>query len=531
MNVILTGSFKENYEDFIEGNEYSLSKIPIKGSTLIVGEVCNDGRPITESYKYKQAIKLGIPIINSTKAVKIKKPILPSKITKQLLVDKYAPKCIKDIIGHKEAINQICAWLTSWQNTIPESRGLLVYGPPGIGKTTTIHLVAKEFGYSISEYNASDTRSASMLKGMFALGVRRMKKEIIIMDEVDGLSDRGGVGEIAGIIRKTNIPIICIANEKPPKLRPLMNACHEIKFNRPVKSTIASFILDIAKKEGIQISKQDLELLCEQNGNDIRAIINGLDFYNGGEMSNKDPMLRMDLFSATQKLIGNRKISLDESSNLVFVDYGMIPLMVAECYPNSSKGSLEDTLRAADFLSVGDIIDRRIHQRQEWQLLPHLVSNVVSAARSLEGYAPFQIFPQWLGKNSKRLKHKRWVSDLSQKLGTSPEGMRLDTMDGLQHILLDGLVNGSTDIKSVINTLDDLGLTRDDLMETVAEVCLEKVEIPTKTKTSFTREYNKSHVADKIKKKSGGKGSADTDSENESEGEEEESEEIIIDLE
>lgn len=530
MNVVLSGSFKQNYEDFIESDEYSLSKVPVSGSTLITGVTCNDGRPITESYKYKRAVKLGIPIVSTsmpkTRKRQIEKDII---VKKQLLVDKYAPKALRDIIGHKEAINQIGLWLDSWESGIPGMRGLLVSGPPGIGKTTTIHLIAKEFGYSISEYNASDSRSASMLKGLFALGVRRMKKEIIVMDEVDGLSERGGVGEIAGIIKKTHIPIICICNEKPPKLRPLMNSCQEVKFNRPVKSTIASAVLEIAKKESIQISKPDLELLCEQNGNDIRSIINGLDFYNGGDICNKDPMLRMDLFSATQKLVGNRKISLEESANLVFVDYGMVPLMIAECYPHSSKDSLEDAVRASEFLSVGDMIDKRIYQRQEWALLPHYVNAVASAARTVKGYAPFQIFPQWLGKNSKRLKHKRWVSDLSQKLGGSPEGMRLDTMDGLQHILLGGLANGSVDNKTVIKTLDEMGLTRDDLLETIAEVCLEKIETPTKIKTSFTREYNKLHAVDKTKKKSGG--NKDSLSESDEEDGDEDLEEIMIDLE
>jgi replication factor C subunit 1 len=459
--------------------------------------------------------------------------LIKPDVKKQLLVDKYIPTKLSDIIGHKESINQIGLWLQSWENGIPPLRGLLISGPPGIGKTTTIHLISKHFGYSITEYNASDSRSASMLKGLFALGIRRMKKELIIMDEVDGLSERGGVGEIAGIIKKTNIPLICICNEKPPKLKPLANVCQEIKFNRPVKSTIANAILEIAKKENIKISKYDLELLCEQNGNDIRAILNGLDFYNGGEICNKDPLLRMDLFSATQKLIGNTKISLDESANLVFVDYGMVPLMVQECYIASSKDSLEDALRASEFLSFADTIDKRIYQRQEWQLLPHYVNSVISATRTIKGHAPFQIFPQWLGKNSKRLKHKRWISDLSQKMNISTEGTRLDTMDALQHILLDNLIDGKSDIKSVIKTLDEMGLTRDDLMETIAEVCLEKVEIPTKIKTSFTREYNKLHSSEK-KEKTKKKTLGDSDEDNddyEEENEIDDSQNLILDLE
>jgi replication factor C subunit 1 len=143
-------------------------------------------------------------------------------------------------------------------------------------------------------------------------------KEVIVMDEVDGLSERGGVGEIASIIKKTSTPIICIANEKPPKLRPIINACLDIKFNRPVKSTIATALLKVAKAEKIEITKLDLEGLCEKNGNDIRSILNNLEFYGADiveSKNDKDYNLRLDLFSATQKLIGNKKASLEKIIN------------------------------------------------------------------------------------------------------------------------------------------------------------------------------------------------------------------------
>lgn len=42
-------------------------------------------------------------------------------------------------------------------------RCLLVSGPPGVGKTTAAHLVAKLEDYSVLELNASDTRGKKLL--------------------------------------------------------------------------------------------------------------------------------------------------------------------------------------------------------------------------------------------------------------------------------------------------------------------------------------------------------------------------------
>jgi hypothetical protein len=207
----------------------------------------------------------------------------------------------------------------------------------------------------------------------------------------------------------------------------------------------------------------------------------------------------------------------------------MVPLMVQEAYSASSRGSLEDACRASEFISVGDVIDRRIHKTNVWNLLPHYVQTVVSAAKTVSGPTPFQIFPAWLGKNSKRLKHKRYIDNLSSKVFCSNDNFRLDYAEPIQNILLSPLKADKPDIKMVIQNMDNLRLTRDDVMDNLQEVMFDTFELPTKTKTAFTREYNKIH-SDKKKSKTIKKLSANDMEIDEEEEEEDEVQELEEDI-
>jgi len=454
------------------------------GVTLYAGSECNDGQPITESYKYKKAKLMGVPIVFVEQHQKEKK---------ELFVDKYKPKTIQDIIGHKEQLNELGKWLDAFPKSLKDKeykRAVLLTGPPGIGKTTMAHLVTTTLGYKVAEYNASESRSITALQG---LGMRRLFNEVVIMDEIDGLSERGSIGEIANLIKSTQVPIICIANDTPPKLKPILSVTLHIKCNRPMKSTIA-----IALSKKIPgTTKDQIEKLCESSGNDIRSILNTLDFGQGmpniKDVKNvtKDP--QHDIFSATFKLMRNKKMSFTEADDLVFTDFNMVPLMIQEAYAAAST-TIEELEAAADRLSFGDTMSRQQQQNMnDWTLLPHIVSNATAVTKMVKGPAPNQIFPQFLGKESKRTKHKGWCKDLAYRLNVPVKKMRLEYMGSIHTILLNWLLYSNSNkngAKEAVHNMAELGIIREDL-DTFHDLSMEKVEIPTKNKTAVTREFTK----------------------------------------
>lgn len=483
--------------------------------------------------------------------------------------DKYKPSSTKEIIGQQDSnsnMNKLKRWLENWQkNQDPERRktmakpnpfkscgngeyykAALLSGSPGVGKTTTATLVAKELGYDIVEFNASDTRNKKLLHeeisqmmnsrslAGFATGENNVnKKRVLLMDEVDGMAgneDRGGIAELISFIKTASFPIICMCNNREhQKMRTLVTHCFELKFGKPNVQQVRGSMLSICFKEGLKIKPDALARLIMGTGCDIRQTLNHLAMWSAAEKDISSDVVQKESKNSQKDVVMgpwdvirtvftksmNKDMSLSDKSRLFFYDYSLGPLFVQENYINVKpdcigKGNRDEEEAArlyltADSLSMSDLIETKIRTTNNWSLLEsQAFFSTVIPSHYMSGTMKKCGFPNWFGSNSRRNKKMRIVNELYAHARTRISGdknsFHLEYAEPLRDLLLRPLKEkGSSGVKETFEVMQNYSLLRDDMINLFE--LLNRFEqpnyyerIPINVKTALTKLYNKKMV-------------------------------------
>lgn len=286
--------------------------------------------------------------------------------------DKYRPDVLEEMVGNDEGRAKLLLWLKKWK---PGGRAALLVGPPGTGKTTTVHLTAGKLGLHLVELNASDSRTKEKLTKKIGEAIASTnlfgEDTLIFLDEVDGIAGRadyGAIDFIKAAVRSSEFPVVMAANDPDSdEVKKLGSVTSRIEFRRAEPAVVEARLEKISKLEEIQVGKEELSKIVSAANGDIRSAIN---FLQAGLPAQKDE--EMTASQAVNAFFD----AVDEKS----------ALRALRAYPGQPKEKVRDIFTAVvkskvheerradslEVLSKADVIMGRIMKGQNWRLLRYL---------------------------------------------------------------------------------------------------------------------------------------------------------------
>src|SRR3990167_248808 len=191
-----------------------------------------------------------------------------------LWAEKYRPSDFSGIVGQQEIVRSVEAFVR--HQNIPH---LLFAGPPGVGKTSTAIVMAKQlygenWRQNIIELNASDERGIDVVRTKvkdFARtkAIGNVPFKMCILDESDSLTR-----EAQQALRRTmeNYTATCrfvlLANYSSKIIEPIQSRCAVFRFKPLSKEQLLKIIDKICSNEKIKIDSRGKEAIIEVSGGD-----------------------------------------------------------------------------------------------------------------------------------------------------------------------------------------------------------------------------------------------------------------------
>lgn len=393
---------------------------------------------------------------------------MPSGLTTRMqpLTQKYRPKNLSEVQGHDKAAQQALAYVRDYKRQ--RKKGMLLHGPPGVGKTSLAYAVAGELGLEVVEVNASDVRNADAIKTIVGAAMQQQSLfstgKIILFDEVDGLSgtkDRGGIAALTDLMKTSAHPVLLTANDPwDKKFATLRKYVELVELGSLPYPSVNAVLRRVAEAEGIAYEEQALKTLARRAGGDLRGaltdlqtagqdkLIDAADLDNLGERRKAETMhtaLQRILKGRDPALARQAVDSVDENLDDVF-------LWVEENIPREYTKA-EDLACAFDHLSRADVHRGRIRRWQHWRFLVYVIDEMCAgvALAKKERYPGFvkyqrtqRLLKIWRA-NQANAKRNAIAKKVADKTHTSTKVARESTLPYLARMLKSDSRHGLVD--------------------------------------------------------------------------------------
>ncbi|HSW37556.1 MAG TPA: replication-associated recombination protein A [Candidatus Saccharimonadales bacterium] len=199
----------------------------------------------------------------------------------QPLAERLRPQQLSDIVGQKHLVGQDQIIHEIIEHKQPTS--LILWGPPGSGKTTLARIIARETGAEFVELSAVTAGKADVLKVIELAGQNQRlgMQTILFVDEIHRFN-KAQQDAFLPHVESGLITLIGATTENPSfeVINPLLSRSRVLVLEPLTKDEIVSIIKKAAKAEKLSaknLPAKSIDLLAELSGGDARVALGNLE--------------------------------------------------------------------------------------------------------------------------------------------------------------------------------------------------------------------------------------------------------------
>ena len=196
-------------------------------------------------------------------------------------IEKYRPSKLSQIVGNKRLIANLQSIAES--GNLPN---LILAGPPGTGKTTSVlalahELLGENFKKAVIELNASDERGINVVRDKIKRFAQQKiplpegRHKIIILDEADSMtsSAQGSMRvTISDYSNTTRFVLAC--NDSSKIIEAIQSRCTVLRFGKLSSDDIKERITFVLKNENAKYDDNGLKAIIDTCNGDMRYALN-----------------------------------------------------------------------------------------------------------------------------------------------------------------------------------------------------------------------------------------------------------------
>ncbi|HEX5000164.1 MAG TPA: AAA family ATPase, partial [Terriglobia bacterium] len=194
------------------------------------------------------------------------------------LAERMRPQTLDEIVGQRHLLDQGKPLRTAIERDHPPS--MILWGPPGVGKTTLAHVIARITKSDFIPFSAvlSGVKEIKEVMAAAELARRRGRRTILFVDEIHRFN-KAQQDAFLPYVERGSVVLIGATTENPSfeVISALLSRCRVFVLRALTDDDIQTLLRRAAEREGLSLAVEPLEAMASIANGDARTALNILE--------------------------------------------------------------------------------------------------------------------------------------------------------------------------------------------------------------------------------------------------------------